>query len=88
MQRANIGKSLGFGKVWLWQMGTIHLRNGNEILWRAFTDNIILVETNGGPVFYTDIQSQTNDFSEGKIIRVVRTEAGLKKIEIDIIDIK
>ena len=88
LRRANIGKSLGFGKVWLWQRGTIQLKSGNSIRWRAFTDNIILMESDEGPVFFTDIQSQTNNYADGKIIRNVSTPQGLKEIVIIMDDIK
>ncbi len=88
LRRANIGKSFGFGKVWLWQRGTIQLKSGNSIRWRAFTDNIILMESDEGPVFFTDIQSQTNDYADGKIIRNVSTPQGSKEIVIIIDDIE
>ena len=83
LQKTTIGKSMAFGKVWLWQNGIIYLKNGKELPWRSFTDNIILFETDEGPVFYTDIQSQTNDFVDGKIIRTIYTWEGAKEIIID-----
>jgi hypothetical protein len=80
LKETTIGKSMAFGKVWLWQRGTIHLKDGKELHWRSFTDNIILIETDKGPVFYTDIQSQTNDFVDGKIVRTIYTWEGPKQV--------
>ena len=84
LQKTTMGKSMAFGKIWLWQKGIIYLKNGNEIPWRSITDNIILIETDAGPVFYTDIQSQTNDFVDGKIIRTIYTWEGPKEVTFDI----
>ena len=82
LHRANF-KSLGFGKVWLWQKGIIYLKNGKEIHWRSFTDNIILIDTDDGPVLYTDIQSQSHNFADGKITRIINTWEGPKEVIID-----
>jgi hypothetical protein len=76
LKETTIGKSMAFGKVWLWQKGIIYLKNGKEVHWRSFTDNFILIETDEGPVFYTDIQSQTSAFADGKIIRTIYTWEG------------
>ena len=76
-------KSLGFGKVWLWQRGVIHLKNGKQLKWRAFTKNIILFEPETGPVFYTDINSESHNVKDGKITRTINTREGTKKIVID-----
>jgi len=84
LHQANIGKSMAFGKVWLWQKGIIYLKNGKEIPWKSFTDNIILIYTDDGPVFYTDMESQTNDFVDGKIIRTIYTWEGSKEVIIDL----
>jgi hypothetical protein len=83
LKKTTFGRSMAFGKVWLWQKGIIYLKNGKKIHWRSFTDNIILIETDYGPVFYTDIQSQTSDFIDSKIIRTIYTWEGPKEIIID-----
>lgn len=31
LQRTTIGKSMAFGKVWLWQKGIIYLKDGKEL---------------------------------------------------------
>lgn len=85
LRETNI-KSLGFGKVWSWQKGTILKKNGKEIHWRAFTKNIILFETDEGGVFYTDILNQTTDTGNNKITRVIQTSKGLKEIVLEFED--
>lgn len=83
LHRANIGKSVGFGKVWLWQKGIIFLKNGKEIHWKSFADNLILIDTDNGPVFYTDLDSKTIAFADDKIITTIYTWEGHREVIID-----
>ena len=80
LQETTLGKSLAFGKLWLRQQGIIYLKNGRELRWRSFTDNLLLIETAQGPVFYTDIQSTTIVFTGSKIIRTIYTWEAPKNI--------
>jgi hypothetical protein len=85
LRRANIGKSMTFGKVWLWQAERDYLsEKRKKIHWKSFTDNIVLINTDDGSVFYTDIESQTSDFVDGKIIRTIYTREGPKEVMIDL----
>lgn len=83
MRKASL-ESLAFGKVWSWQKGIICLKNGQKIKWRSFAENFILFETVDGPVFYTDIVSQSYSSAHGKLTRIIKTSSGLIKIDISL----
>jgi hypothetical protein len=82
LRRTEFGRTLAFGKVWLWQKGVIHLQDGTQIPWRSFADNLILFDTAEGPVVYTDISAQTHFYRDGKIIMTIHTWQGPREITI------
>ncbi|MBI1731668.1 MAG: hypothetical protein HYR49_02725 [Gammaproteobacteria bacterium] len=83
LRRTEIGRTLAFGKVWLWQKGIIHLKDGRQIPWRSFADNLILFDTPDGPVVYTDISQQSQSYRDGRIITTIYTWQGPKEIVIE-----
>lgn len=83
LRRTEIGRTLAFGKVWLWQKGIIHLKDGRQIPWRSFADNLILFDADEGPVVYTDIDLQSHFYGDGKIITTIYTWQGQKEVAID-----
>ena len=83
LRRTEIGRTLAFGKVWLWQRGTIHLKNGSDVPWRSFANNLILFDTADGSVVYTEINGQSRSYRNGKIFTTIYTWQGPKEIVID-----
>ncbi len=84
-QRAGISPLMGFGKVWLWQRGEFVLKNGNRVRWRTFARNILLVETEDGPEFYTDASATTRKIVGNKMITTVYTPDGQHEFEISLL---
>lgn len=83
LRRTEIGRTLAFGKVWLFQKGVIHLKSGAVIPWRAFADNLVLFDTAEGPVVYTDITGQTRSHVDGRVVTTLYTREGQGKVMIE-----
>lgn len=83
LRRTEIGRTLAFGKVWLFQKGVIHLKTGAGLPWRAFADNLILFDTPEGPVVYTDITEQTHTYGDGRIVTTLHTWEGSREVVIE-----
>ena len=84
LHEASFGRHWAFGTTWLWQKGIIYLNNGGGIHWRSFTDNVVVIESSHGPVFYTDLQSQAFHFADGKINRTIHAWQGARRVVIDL----